>query len=266
MALAPTEVIGISAGQWMGTDWDGWDNFNLIGINNAEFVKPEWPQDYVRIAADNTLYSKADNVTVDFSSYQIHFGTGMMTPQTGNTEAGALGNAGLNADDMYAKVVKRDENGVTFEIITTGNFGMNTNTNEKEMILIYFDTGLVSNDGWNPDYLIKIASDGTVYGNAAAWWSANDSYKLGTTATITTENGVTKIVYTVAYDTIGIGATEIFGIAMREASHNAGDHMLYDPWHDCYFENETIGIDAAACTQFIRVAADGTLYRANNNQ
>lgn len=266
MALAPTEVIGISAGQWMGTDWDGWDNFNLIGINNAEFVKPEWPQDYVRIAADNTLYSKADNVTVDFSSYQIHFGTGMMTPQSGSTGAGALGNAGLNADDMYAKVAKRDENGVTFEIITTGNFAMNTNTNEKEMILIYFDTGLVSNDGWNPDYLIKIASDGTVYGNAAAWWSANDSYKLGTTATITTENCVTKIVYTVAYDTIGIGATEIFGIAMREASHNAGDHMLYDPWHDCYFENETIGIDAAACTQFIRVAADGTLYRANNNQ
>lgn len=266
LGVEATEVIGISAGQWNGSDWDGWDNFNLIGINNAEFVKPEWTQDYVRIAADNTLYAKADNVAVDFSSYQIHFGTGMMTTQTGNTEAGALGNAGLNADDMYAKIAKRDENGVTFEIITTGNFGTNSNTNEKEMILIYFDTGAESKDGWQPDYLLKIFSDGTVYGRATnAWWSASEADKLGTTATITTENGVTKIVYTVTYETIGIGATDVFGIAMREASHNAGDHMLYDPWHDCYFENETTGIDAAACTQFIRVSANGTLYRDNNN-
>ena len=265
-ALAPTEVIGISAGQWMGSDWDGWDNFNLIGINNAEFVRPEWPQDYVRIAADNTLYAKADNEPVDFSSYQIHFGTGMMTTQSGSTIAGALGNAGLNADDMYAKVVKRDENGVTFEIITTGSFGTNTNTNEKEMILIYFDTGSESTAGWTPDYLIKIASDGTVYGKASAWWSASDADKLGTMATITTENGVTKIVYTVTYGTLGIGTTDVFGIAMREASHNAGDHMLYDPWHDCYFNGQTTGIDAADCAQFIRVAADGTLYRANSNQ
>ena len=266
-AVAPTEVIGISVGQWMGSDWDGWDNFNLIGINNAEFVKPEWPQDYVRIAADNTLYSKADNEPVDFSSYQIHFGTGMMTTQTGSTVAGALGNAGLNADDMYAKITNRDENGVTFEVITTGSFGTNTNTNEKEMILIYFDIGSESTGGWTPDYLIKIASDGTVYGRAnSAWWSAAEADKLDTTATITTENGVTKIVYTVAYGTIGIGATDVFGIAMREASHNAGDHMLYDPWHDCYFNGQTTGIDAADCAQFIRVAADGTLYRAISNQ
>lgn len=265
--ITATEVIGISVGQWStsANDWDGWDNFNLIGANGAEFVKPEMPQDYVRIAADNTLYAKADNATVDFSSYQVHFGTGMMTTQTGSTEAGALGSAGLNADDMYGKVASRDANGVTFEVITTGNFGTNSTTGEKEMILIYFDTGSESMDGWNPDYLVKIASDGTVYGRASsAWWSASEADKIGT-ATITKENGVTKIVYTVSYTLLGIGQSDVFGFAMREASHNAGDHLLYDPWHDCYFEDETTGIDAAACTAFIRVAADGTLYRATSN-
>ena len=133
------------------------------------------------------------------------------------------------------------------------------------MILIYFDTGAVSADGWNPDYLIKIASDGAVYGNNSAWWSAADSNKLANAATITTENGVTKITYTVTYDILGIGANDVFGVAMREASHNAGDHMLYDPWHDFYFAGETTGRDAAGCTQFIRVASNGAVYADNNN-
>ena len=134
------------------------------------------------------------------------------------------------------------------------------------MVLIYFDTGAESKDGWNPDYLIKIASDGTVYGRAnSAWWSASDADKLATSAIITKENGVTKIVYTVAYETLGIGASEVFGLLFRECSHNAGDHMLYDPWHDCYFNGETNGRDAASCTQFIRVDANGSLYVDNNN-
>lgn len=270
LGVTQTEVIGISAGQWHTgiDDWDGWDNFNLIGINKAEFVKPEWTEDYIRIGAHNELYAAPSNdVVLDLTSYQIHFGTGMMTPQTdtGATEAGALGNAGLNADDMYGKVVSRNADGVTFEVITTGDFSTNSNTNEKEMILIYFDTGADSVDGWKPDYLVKIASDGTVYGKASsAWWSASEADIIGS-ATITKEGGVTKVVYTISYATLGIGETDVFGIAMREASHNGVDHMGYDPWHDCYFGNETTGIDAAACTQFIRVAADGTLYRDNNN-
>lgn len=268
MAIQATEVIGISVGQFSNTasDWDGWDCFALIGASNTEFVKPEMPTDYIRISADNVLYAKADNVAVELGSYYFHFGTGMVNTQSGATDAGALGSAGLNADDMRAKIASRNENGVTFEIVTTGNFSVNSATGEKEMILIYFDTGVESINGWKPDYLIKIASDGTVYGRANnAWWSASESDKLATSATITTENGVTKIVYTVSYQTLGIGASDVFGVALRECSHNSGDHMLYDPWHDFYFANETTGRDAALCTDFIRVNAQGGVYVDNNN-
>ena len=118
------------------------------------------------------------------------------------------------------------------------------------------------------DYLIKIASDGTVYGSngkdnngninnpgtanegSVSWWSASDSYKIGTVV-ITRENGVTTFSLKVAYSTLGIGAEDVFGVAMREASHNAGD--------------QGGRIDAAASSQYVRVAADGTLYKAANN-
>lgn len=253
-AVTSTEVIGISLGQYNGSDWDGWDNFALTGENGAPFVKPEMPADYIRIAADNTMYAKADNQPVDFSSYRIHFATGE------NTDTAAGARPVTAADDFYGKVSGRDVNGVTFEFITTGDFGKEGD--ENEMVLIYFDTG-DTKDGWeNVDYLIKIASDGTVYGKAGAWWSASEADKIGTVA-ITRENGVTTFSYTVSYDLPGIGANDVFGIAMREASHNATDHHLYDPWYDCYFEGDRI--DAAASSQYVRVAADGTMYKDNNN-
>ena len=103
----------------------------------------------------------------------------------------------------------------------------------------------------------ETANEGSV-----SWWSASDSYKIGTVV-ITRENGVTTFSLKVAYSTLGIGAEDVFGVAMREASHNAGDHHLYDPWYDCYFEGGRI--DAAASSQYVRVAADGTLYKAANN-
>ena len=95
--------------------------------------------------------------------------------------------------------------------------------------------------------------------------------KIGN-VTITRENGVTRFDLTVSYETIGVAANEVFGVAMRECSHNAGNHWLYDPWWDCYFNRGTdigspaTGIDAAWSTTYIRVAADGSLYRANSNQ
>lgn len=272
--VAPTEVIGISVGQFSQTanSWDGWDNFALPGVDGIPLVKPEMPKDYVRVGAHNEMYSKADNAAVDLSSYRIHFATGENT----DTAAGARPVA--QADDFYGKVSARDESGITFDFLTTGDFGKEGDQNE--MVLIYFDTGTTA-DGWNNvDYLIKIASDGTVYGSngkdnngninnpgtanegSVSWWSASDSYKIGTVV-ITRENGVTTFSLKVAYSTLGIGAEDVFGVAMREASHNAGDHHLYDPWYDCYFEGGRI--DAAASSQYVRVAADGTLYKAANN-
>ena len=263
-AVAPTEVIGISAGQWMGTDWDGWDNFALLGANNEPFVKPEMPTDYIRIGAHNEIYSHINNDTLNLNEYQINFGTGY------NAENNSVGaRPVMIADNFYAKVVSRDANGVTFSFLTTGDFSKEGDQNE--MVLIYFDKG-ESTGGWTPDYLIKVASDGTVYGRAnSAWWSATDADKIGN-VTITRENGVTRFDLTVSYQTIGVAVDEVFGVAMRECSHNTIDHHLYDPWWDCYFNRGTdigypgAGIDAANCDQFIRVAADGSLYRANSNK
>lgn len=266
-ALTPTEVIGISAGQWStsASDWDGWTNFTALGVNNDAFVKPENPKDYVRISAYNHMYAKEDNQTVFEHSYPVHFGTGN---DSGQDKQGAGSRSQASADDFYARVVSRDASGVTFEFITTGDFGTNAATGEKEMVLLYLSKGSCVG-GWdNSDGLIKIFSDGTVYakwGKGSAWWSANDSYKTGETVTITRENGVTKFTYKLQYGALGISENEVFGFAMREASHNAGDHMLYDPWFDCYFGNGN-GIDAANTTQYIRVAADGTLYVSDKNQ
>lgn len=71
--VAPTEVIGISVGQFSQTanSWDGWDNFALPGVDGIPLVKPEMPKDYVRVGAHNEMYSKADNAAVDLSSYRI---------------------------------------------------------------------------------------------------------------------------------------------------------------------------------------------------
>ncbi len=263
--ITSTEVIGISAGQWNpdASDWDGWDNSALYGANGSAFVKPEMPTDYIRIGAHNEIYNHINNDTLNLNEYQINFGTGY------NAENNPVGAKPVEvADNFYAKVTSRDENGVTFSFITTGDFAKEGA--ENEMVLVYFDKG-ESTGGWTPDYLIKVASDGTVYGRASsAWWSASESDKIGTVV-ITRENGVTTFDLTVSYDLIGVAADEVFGVAMRECSHNATDHHLYDPWWDCYFEKgtdigaPTTGIDAANCGAYIRVAADGTLYLADSN-
>lgn len=257
--ITPLEVFGISLGQWSdsASDWDGWDNFALPGANGEAFVKPEMPQDYVRIGAYNEMYAKADNTALDLHSYEIHFATGE------NTDTAAGSRPVNEADDFYAGVSKRDGEGVTFEFITTGDFSKEGT--ENEMVLIYFDTGATEDKSdWNGvDYLIKISSDGTVYGKAGRpWWSATEADKIGSIE-ISREGGVTTFSLTVEYSTLGIGAEDVFGVAMREASHNAGDHHLYDPAYDCYFGGERI--DAAMPTQYVRVAADGTLYKAENN-
>lgn len=48
------DVIGISAGVWSGSDWDGWA---YLGA----FVAPEFATSYVRIGEDNQLYTYQNN-------------------------------------------------------------------------------------------------------------------------------------------------------------------------------------------------------------
>ncbi len=274
LGINSTDVIGISLGQWSTSanngagDWDGWDNFAMLGENNEPFVKPENPQDYIRLGAHNEVYAASNNATLDLTSYEWNFGTGENT----DTPAGALANAGTNADNFWGKVVSRDSTGVTFEFVTTGNFS--TNGSDIEFINMYIDLGESAQAWTSVDYLVKIASDGTVYGrsqakcsnaavNGAAWWSATDADKLSTKATITTTNGVKKITYKVLYSDLGISANTVFGVCFREASHNATDNLLYDPWYDCYYKGARI--DAAWTTQYTRIAADGTTYAATSN-
>ena len=249
MGIASDEVIGISAGQFSSSanGWDGWDNFAMFGANKGAYVKPEMPQDYIRIGARNEIYAKADNSTVytaEHESYRIRFGIGL----NNETAQGASYAMTEYADDFRAKV-ERSADSVTFRFISTGDFGVYS-TGEREMILIYIDRGEAVNGWENVDYLIKIASDGNVYGKAAAWWSAADSDKIGT-AQITRENGITTVSYTISNQALGIAAGEVFGVAMREAAHNSTDHQLYDPEWDCYLDHVDIkgGVDAAKASQ-----------------
>lgn len=248
-----TEIIGVAFGQFSATanDWDGWNYAGATGVNGANFVDPVMPVDYIRIGADNVSFWNAENKTLEEfnpTGYDILFGMGL--DGTNPTVA--------EADHFYGKVASRNENGVTFSFITTGDFG--TRGGEKEMILIYFDKG-ESVNGWeNVDYLVKVASDGTVYGNNTSWWSANDGFKLDITAAINRGNGVTTVEVTIPHSVIGISASESFGVAMREASHNAVDHSLYDPWFDCYYHGERI--DAAWSKKYARVDENGQLSRS----
>ena len=266
-----TEIVGVAFGQWSesANGWDGWNYAGATGVNGTNFVDPAMPVDYIRIGADNVSFWNAENKTLEEfnpTGYDILFGMGLDGANPTVPEA----------DHFYGKVASRNENGVTFSFITTGDFG--TRAGEKEMILIYFDKG-ESINGWeNVDYLVKVASDGTVYGSngsdkngninnpgtgnqgSASWWSANDNFKLDITATINRENGVTTVEVTIPHSVIGISASESFGVAMREASHNAGDHSLYDPWFDCYYHGERI--DAAWSKKYARVDENGQLSRS----
>lgn len=275
LGINKTDVIGVSFGQWSTSanggkgDWDGWDNFAMVGANGVPFVMPENPQDYIRLGAHNELYWANNNAALDLTSYEWNFATGENT----DTAAGARPVA--HADNFWGKVVSRDSSGVTFEFITTGNFSTNTDTTGIEFVNMYIDLGESANGWTSVDYLVKIASNGTVYGRSkaqcsngaelgAAWWSATDADKLSTTATITKDaNGVTKITYKVLYSDLGISASTVFGVAFREASHNEGDHLLYDPWYDCYYKG--VSYDVANTTLYARIAANGTTYAATSN-
>lgn len=257
LGVTPTEIIGVSLGQWSTSandgngDWDGWNVPELPGYNGSAFVVPEMTMDYIRIGVDNTPFNcnyNYDPELLDLSGYQIHFAQ--------------------KADSFYSKVVSRDSTGVTFEFITLGDFGMRNGS--EEMVVIFLDTGATVANGWeNLDGTFKISSDGTVYyrakvanSNAGALFQVSDSDKTGETVEITRKDGITRFTYKMTYERLKIGQNDVFGVAMREGVKNSNDPI--NPWYDCFFE-ETHYVDAAWNTQYIRVAADGTLYSADSN-
>lgn len=250
------EIVGVTFGQGgvkngdVVSDWDGWNGLaGVTGVNGLEFVQPERTWDYIRIGVDNKPFWNAENVTLeelDLTDYNLHFGKG------------------AKDDSIHAKV-SRDANGVTFEFVTLGDFGIHDGTN-SDYVLIYFDTG-AQTGGWEGvDYLIKIDKDGNVYGKNAAWWQVGEESKLGTIA-ISRENGVTKFSYTVAYTTIGVQADEVFGFTLVEGWRTDADNgsneyggCLYSYADGCY-----VVADAANTAGYIRIKADGSLAVAASN-
>lgn len=250
------EIVGVTFGQGgvkngdVASDWDGWNGLSgVTGVNGLEFVQPERTWDYIRIGVDNKPFWNAENVTLeelDLTDYNLHFGKG------------------AKDDSIHAKV-SRDANGVTFEFVTLGDFGIHDGTN-SDYVLIYFDTG-AQTGGWEGvDYLIKIDKDGNVYGKNAAWWQVGEESKLGTIA-ISRENGVTKFSYTVAYTTIGVQADEVFGFTLVEGWRTDADNgsneyggCLYSYADGCY-----VVADAANTAGYIRIKADGSLAVAASN-
>lgn len=250
------EIVGVTFGQGgvkngdVASDWDGWNGLTgVTGVNGLEFVQPERTWDYIRIGVDNKPFWNAENVTLeelDLTGYNLHFGKG------------------ATDDSIHAKV-SRGANGVTFEFVTLGDFGIHDGTN-SDYVLIYFDTG-AQTGGWEGvDYLIKIDKDGNVYGKNAAWWQVGEESKLGTIA-ISRENGVTKFSYTVAYTTIGVQADEVFGFTLVEGWRTNADNgsneyggCLYSYADGCY-----VVADAANTAGYIRIKADGSLAVAASN-
>ncbi len=243
--VARDEIIGVTFGQSCSDGWDGW-NHDLKGVNGITFVAPEIPWDYIRIGKDNQPFWNAENKTVaelDLSSYNLHFG---------------------KANDSFHAKVSRDEEGVTFDFVSLGDF--NKNGDNPEAILIYIDKGEPVG-GWDGvDYQYKIVSDGNVYGRNGAWWAANNDTKLGS-VTISRENGVTRLSYKVLYSTIGVAADEVFGFTAIEGwltgdngSDEYGNGMTYTHANGCH----VVG-DAAGSAGYVRIKADGTLAVANSN-
>lgn len=250
------EIVGVTFGQGgvkngdIVSDWDGWNGLaGVTGVNGLEFVQPERTWDYIRIGVDNKPFWNAENVTLeelDLTGYDLHFGKG------------------ASDDSIHAKV-SRDANGVTFEFVTLGDFGIHDGTN-SDYVLIYFDTG-AQTGGWEGvDYLIKIDKDGNVYGKNSAWWQVGEESKLGAIA-ISRENGVTKFSYTVAYTTIGVQADEVFGFTLVEGWRTDADNgsneyggCLYSYADGCY-----VVADAANTAGYIRIKADGSLAVAASN-
>ena len=131
----------------------------------------------------------------------------------------------------------------------------------------YYYFGATGGTGWafgEEDYQFKVYGDGTVYykKSTSPWWNKEAGTVMeGTTVAITRENGVTSFSFTVAYEFVGIGASDEFGFAVREAAeNNSNDYLLYDPWYDCYVNGQQI--DAATQSQYARVDADGRVFFA----
>ena len=245
-AVAATEVIGITAGQWTqaGNAWDGWDYVCGTSYNDINYVAPEITKDYMRIDKYNNLYWCEFNTEADLVGKNIRFGTALEG----------------KADNFYASV-SRDDSGITFDVIAFGDFIAD------EFMLVYFDFGATGGTEWTcgeEDYQFKVYGDGTVYYKKSTWpwWNKKAGTVMeGTTVAITRENGVTSFSFTVAYEFVGIGASDEFGFAVREAAeNNSDDYLLYDPWYDCYVNGQQI--DAATQSQYARVDADGRVFFA----
>lgn len=250
------EIIGVTFGQWSNSasDWDGWEHPDLKGVNGLAFVAPEITMDYIRVGLDNKPFESVENALlseIDVSEYNMHFGTGL--------------------DPFHAKL-SRDSTGVTFDFITTADFGVSRNVprgidNSTEVVLVYLDIG-EAKAGWQNDFILKIDSAGNVYLKGGAWWPCNQESKIGTVQ-INRDGGITTFSYKLEYTKFGCGADQVFGITMVEGWLTDADQAAARDNYGAFLvrleNNHHIAGDAADEATFIRVKADGTLVTAGSN-
>lgn len=262
LGVERTEIIGVSFGQ-VADGWDGWtlteEYASMKGIREM-FVKPEMTWDYIRIGVDNKPFWNAANYTVeelDLTKHLIYL-----------------------ANDEFIIKVSRSDTGITIDAVSFGDF--NKDGAHNELLLAYFDFGAVEGGWAGVDYLVKIASDGKVYGGGsvskkaidagkgASWWKESEDDKIGN-ATITTGTGYKRYVFTITYEEFNsdlpaenqINATQVFGVQFRHASQNStADHALHDG--NCSLDTTVTG-DTANCANYIRVKLDGTYAIAESN-
>ncbi len=262
LGVERTEIIGVSFGQ-VSEGWDGWtlteEYASMKGIREM-FVKPEMTWDYIRIGVDNKPFWNAANYTVeelDLTKHLIYL-----------------------ANDEFIIKVSRSDTGITIDAVSFGDF--NKDGAYNELLLAYFDFGAVEGGWAGVDYLVKIASDGQVYGGGsvskkaldagkgASWWKESEADKIGN-ATITTGTGYKRYVFTITYEEFNsdlpaenqIGATQVFGVQFRHASQNStADHALHDG--NCSLDTTVTG-DTANCANYIRVKLDGSYVIAQSN-
>lgn len=274
--ITSEEVIGIALAQFSAqANNTGTWSYNRSGQSAVDnyTVNRTNPSDYVRLSYDNMLYNSISNQTVDFDLYPFQFGVGW-------NGASAI----QNQSDRFFGKVTRDEEGIIFEFI-----GLSHQFSNDEMVLIYLDLNDTASGGWNIDYLYKVRGNGVVYGREGAWWNAiqNPDYvvpETGYTLTIDRSNGFTEITLKLFYSELGVAANATIGFVFRQARQldaSHPDHMLYDPWHDFYYQPELLnapfsrwfnhvfadstGIDAANEAAFVRIGPDGSIFRAASN-
>lgn len=153
LKISPLEPFGISLGQNNGQGvWDGWGRDDMPGVAEGGFVKPEIPQDYVRVGADNKLYEAANNnAVVTFGGTIKASGVAL----SGVTVAVGNSKTQTDAEGKWSLKVGMSAEGITVVYEKTGYVTKSTNISSSD----------VTNNSWSEEATLsehKVTLSGVV--------------------------------------------------------------------------------------------------------